>query len=97
VISLLDLFVIVFVECEIECAGGVEFDIDSRPIVEGGSESWVKVSTAAREREKIVVTIGFNLWQQHATSRRRRLRPQSAAFNQTHIAHTTLGKRARNS
>jgi hypothetical protein len=97
VVSFLDLFVVVFVECEVESAGGVEFDIDAGLIAERGSEGRVKVATATREREKIVVTIGFNLRQQHATSRRRRLRSQSAAFKQTNIAHTTLCKRARNS
>jgi hypothetical protein len=91
----LNVFVIVFGESEIKRAGRVEFDVDSCLLAQGSRESGMQIATPTREIEKLVVSVGFDLRQQHSSSCPGRFSAEVPSLNETNIAHTAQHKHTR--
>jgi hypothetical protein len=85
---------ILVVESYVERACRVELNIDSGFVTQSGSEGLVEVTTATGKRKEIVLSICFNLWQQHSGRGERCFLAWSRSFNQTNIRHASHSESA---
>ncbi len=54
---------ILFGESDVECAGRVELDVDSRFFQQFSRERRIQIAALTRQIEKLVLSVGFDLRQ----------------------------------
>jgi hypothetical protein len=95
VVSLFDLFLIVFVQSEVDRSGCIEFDVNAGLVPQFFRPGWIQVTTLTGKAEEIVFNISFDLWEQHAGGSERRLFAEVRAFQQANISHSAQRKLTR--